>query len=274
MKKLINVITIISIFFISLTANHNEANSKTSAYLIGSYIDVEHAKKIINDMGYEILTTYKSVKNGHTIVFTNNTLKKQASKKNRGYMAVLRLFVDDKEKMISITNPVYFGKAFMQEDYNHEIFNNELKSIKSGFKNLTNSKDSLDSDTISHYHFMPGMPYYEDYEELAKGSNSELIKKIQNYKNAKAILFKLKLSDKSTLIGYDLSKRTKKFVKKIGRENASVLPYCILIEDGVAKALAAKYYLALSYPLLSITKFTKIATVPGAILRDIKRPFR
>ena len=66
----------------------------------------------------------------------------------------------------------------------------------------------------------------------------------------------------------------KKFIKKIGRANASVLPYCISIEDSKATALAAKYYLAISYPLLSMGEFMTISTVPGAIKQDLTKAFK
>ena len=121
---------------------------------------------------------------------------------------------------------------------------------------------------------MFGMPYYGDVDELEEGSQSELIARLKEYKNGKDIIFELKLSDKSTLFGYDLGKRTKKFVKKIGRANAAVLPYCISIEDGVATSLAGKYYLAVSYPLLSMGEFMTISTVPGAITQDLRKVFK
>jgi len=62
------------------------------------------------------------------LVFTNAALKAEAAKPGRAYATVSRLFIDEKEKMISFTNPVYFGKAFMQDDYNHAVFNGVLKS--------------------------------------------------------------------------------------------------------------------------------------------------
>jgi hypothetical protein len=36
----------------------------------------------------------------------------------------------------------------------------------------------------------------------------------------------------------------------------------------------AKYYIALSYPLLTMTEFTTIATVPGAISKELAKPFK
>jgi hypothetical protein len=245
-----------------------------SAYLTGKFVNVESAKEKLSAVGFEVVTEYKSVKNGVTIVFTNDALKAEASKPKRAHAAVLRLFVDNQEKMISVTNPEYFGRAFMQDDYNAEVFKAQAALINKAFPNLKGSVDILDEDDIAGYHFMMGMPYYEDCDELGKGKNSDLLAKVKSYKKGKFFLFSIKLKDDNYLVGYDLSKRTKKFVKKIGRANAAVLPYTISIENGVATAMEAKYYLAVSYPLLSMGEFTKIATVPGAIKKDLSKPFK
>ncbi len=240
-----------------------------SAYLIGEHVDTKTARKKLKSIGYKILATYDSVKDGQTIVFTNETLKTLAAKEKRAHAAVLRLFVDNQEKMISITNPVYFGRAFMQDDYNKNIFNAELEKISGAFPDLVDSKDKLDDDDIAGFHFMMGMPYYEDEDTLAKGSNADLLAKINS--NADNVIFELKLSDNSTLIGYKLGNETKGFVSKIGRANGAVLPYCISVEDDKATALAAKYYLAISYPQLSMGQFMEISDVPGAILSDLEK---
>jgi len=269
MKKI--VLTLVSFLFISL---NTLMASDISTYLIGEYVDSATATKQLQDAGYEVVAEYTSVKDGTTIVFTNSALKTEAAKPKRAHMAVLRLFIDDKEKTISLTNPVYFGKAFMQGDYNDKVFTKELATLNTTFGPLKGSIDMLDEDDIAGYHFMMGMPYYEDSDELGEGTTTELLSKAQNYKKGKFVLFTLKLSDDSYLVGYDLAKRTKKFVKKIGRSNGAVLPYCISIENGVATSMEAKYYLAVSYPLLSMGEFTTIATVPGAIKKDLAKPFK
>lgn len=256
--------------FFTLLAFASSVNAKDiSTYLIGEYHDVNSAKDKLTSAGFEVIAEYKSVKDGVTIVFTNETLKTEASKPKRGHAAVLRLFVDNKEKMISFTNPIYFGKAFMQNDYNAKVYEEATASIKSAFPTLKDSVDKLDEDDISGYYFMMGMPYYEDADELSEGSTTGLLQKAQKYKKGKLVIFTLKLSDDSYLLGYDLGKRTKKF----GRANAAVLPYTISIENGQATSLEAKYYLAVSYPLLTMTEFTTIATVPGAIKKDLSKPF-
>lgn len=273
-KKLILAAVVL---FASVAINADDTGlegKEVSAYLKGGYIDVATAKTKLAQAGFEVIASYMPVKDGTTLVFTNSALKAEASKPKRAHAAVLRLFIDDKEKSISFTNPIYFGKAFMQDDYNHKIFMAQLEAINSEFAGLSDSEDKLSFDDLAGYQFMMGMPYYEDTDELAEGSNDELVAKAKEYKKGKLVIFELKLSDKSTLIGYELGNRTKKFVKKIGRANAAVLPYCIAIEDGKATALGAKYYLAVSYPLLSMGEFMTISTVPGAIAKDLTKPFK
>ncbi len=284
MKKLLTLIISLGVMtFLGCSSANAEPSMKNSfegtvisTYLVGSYVDSTTAKERLKGAGFEVIAEYKSVKEGLTLVFTNEALKKEAAKPGRAYAAVLRLFIDEKEQIISFTNPVYFGKAFMQDDYNHGVFNTALENINTTFPGLKGSVDELEYDDLAGYHFMMGMPYFEDFDELGKKSatTADALAKAKAYKKGKAIMFELKLSDTSTLLGYDLGKRTKKFVKKIGRANAAILPWCVSIEDGQAKALNAKYYIALSYPLLDMGGFMGIATVPGAIIKDLEKAFK
>ena len=279
MKKLLTGLLFILLSFInsfsSELVNISSVEGKNvSTYLIGTYINVDDAKEKLKSVGFKILTSYSPIKKGTTIVFTNSDLQSQAVKSGKAHIAVGRLFIDEQEQMISFTNPIYFGKAYMQDEYNHKIFYSVYKKINQVFLGLKKSIDKMNFDDLAEYHFMFGMPYYDDVDVLGEGSNSDLLKKAKKYKKGKLLVFELKLSEKITLLGYDLSKRTKKFVKKIGRTNAAILPYTISIENGVASSMEAKYYIALCYPLLTMTQFTTISTVPGAIAKDLKKPFK
>jgi len=269
MKKLV-LLFVSSLLFLSTSAFAKDI----SAYLVGAYAEVDTVKNKLASAGFEVIAEHSSVEDGVTIVFTNDALKAEASKEKRAHAAVLRVFVDKKEKMISVTNPLYFGRAFMQDDFNEDVFQTQLTSINDAFKGLEGSKDKLEDDDIAGFHFMMGMPYYEDPDELAEASNSELRAKLRAYEGGKNIIFELKISDKSTLVGYDIGEETKGFIKDIGRANAAVLPYCVSIEDGEATALAAKYYLAVSYPLLTMGEFMAISSVPGAINDELSKPFK
>ncbi len=280
-KTLLIILTATVVMFsgcLSTTAapdNKTGLEGKTvSTYLIGEYVDATTATSRLEAAGFEVIASYSPVKKGTTLVFTNAALKAEGAKPGKAHVAAMRLFIDDAQMMISFTNPVYFGKAYMQEQYNHSVFNAQLEKINAAFSGLKASKDEMLFDDLAGYHFMVGMPYYSDNDELSLGTNEELLAKAKAYKKGKLLIYELKLSETSTLLGYDLGKRTKKFVKKIGRANAAILPYSISIENGKATSLEAKYYIALSYPLLTMGEFTTIATVPGAIAKDLTKPFK
>jgi hypothetical protein len=252
------------------------AEAEVSTYLVGTYADVDTVKEKLAAAGFEVVTTYKVDKKGEytTVVFTNEALKAAADKTDRGFAAILRVLVNNEKQEISITNPVYFGKAFLQDEFDYQAALTLEKSLRDAFGELKGSGDKWKFDDLASYHFMMGMPYYEENAVLAEGDNAELLEKAKSYKKGKNLIFTLKISDERTLIGYALGRKTTKFVKKIGYQNASLLPYTVLIEEGKAKMLAPKYYIAISYPQLTMGEFMTIASVPGAIEKDLAKPFK
>lgn len=248
---------------------------KISTYLVGAFQDATSVQTALKSAGFEILSEHQIDKEGDltTIVFTCPTLKTKANKKDKGFAAVLRVLINKADNEISITNPIYFSKAFLQKSHDDKAAH-VLNKINSTFSGLKGSSDGLDADDLEGYHFMMGMPYYEDMTTVAKGSHDELVAKIKAYNGGKNIVFELNLEEGRTLIGYKIDKQTAKFVKKIGTKNAALLPYTILIENNKARILAGKYYLAISYPSLSMSQFMTIATVPGEIEENCAKAFK
>jgi len=246
-------------------------HGRVSAYIRGKYIDVKEAEERLKKAGFTILGEIKLDKKGNlvSIVFTDKELTKMASRKNRGFAASLRLLVDKKDNHISITNPIYIAKAFMQDQYDEKVAKATLKKITDNFDNLLNSKDKLKFQLLPKYQFMHGMPHYEDMVVVARGN--DLLSKI---KNNKQVLFVQKLDNGATLVGVALGRRTGKFIGRIGTNNAALLPYPVLIENGEAKIMEPKYYISVMYPLLQMSEFMTIATVPGAIIRDCGKVFK
>ncbi len=265
-KVLLALVLLLSFSFAS--------NTKVPAYLVGEYKDVPTVKKNLQQNGFNVIATYKVPGGGTVVLFSDDTLLNEAKKKGRGFIAVLRAYVDDKDRQLRITNPVHFGKAFMQKEYDGNVFTKEQEKIKAAFTGLHGSKDALKSKDLAHYHFMFGMPYYEDMITVGKGNTQELLNKVKHYNGGSAYLFGIKLTDNSYLVGFNLDKNVASFPQKIGMQNALVLSYLVLIEDGKALILHPKYYLALSYPTLSLGQFMKIASTPGQIEDNIKKAFK
>jgi len=256
----------------TLNTQIGEVNKgKISAYLRAPFMEVAEVEKRLKSSGFDIITSASLKKDDSliSIVFTDASLVDIASQPNRGFIASLRAIVDKKEKTISISNPLYMSKGFLQEAYDDKVANNLLKKIIKKFPNLTNSEDSLKFQLLPKYQFMKGMPHYENMIEVATGDN--LLDKI---KDNKQVLFTQKLNHGATLVGIKLTKRTNKFTKRIGRNNAAMLPYPILIEEGKAKILDPKYYISYMYPKLTMSEFMTIATIPDAMIKDCERIFK
>lgn len=245
-----------------------------AAYFYAPYVPSDTLQEKLSAAGFEVVGTYKPTKKSETIIITNSELKAQANKPIRGFGAILRVLVDEEHNRTSVTNPVYFGKAFLQDDYNHALALKLTEALKGAVGEWTPAPDTYEYDDLAGYHFMVGMPYYDDVDELAEGETAELVEKARSYKKGKNLIFELQIGEARTLVGMELSRRSSKFVEKIGPQNALILPYTVLIENGKAVALAGKYNIAISYPLLSMTEFMTIATTPGAIEKDLKKAFK
>ncbi len=246
-------------------------NGKISTYLRGKFMDVKTAQKTLKEAGFDIISTSPVNKKGTliSIVFTDKTLMEMGSQKNTGFIASLRLLVNKKDNHISIINPQYAAKAFMQDHYDEVKAKAVLDKITAKFTGLLNSKDKLKFQLLPKYQFMHGMPQYKDMVTVARGN--DLLEKLKENKN---VVFTQKLNNGATLVGVKLGRKTNKFTSKIGTNNAALLPYPVLIENGEAKILEPKYYISVMYPLLQMSEFMTIATVPGAIIKDISRIFQ
>lgn len=248
-------------------------NGRVSAYLHAPFMDAKDVVKTLESAGFTILANFKVDKKGTatSIVFTNADLQKGSSKKLRGFAGALRITVDKKNQLLNISNPIYMQRAFLQEEYDSALAEKILSTIRSSFKELKNSNEIIKFRVLKRFQFMEGMPRYADMQIIKKSSNAALL---QSAQKSKKIVYEQKLENGAVIIGVKLGKRTSKFIKKTGYQNAGLLPYPVLIENGEARILDPKYYIAVMYPMLKMSQFMKIATVPGAISKDIDKIFR
>jgi len=276
MKKIVSLIALafaIAFTGCSATAPKIEGGvavgKMVSAYRTGAYVDVETAKAKLVQNGFEIVGTYKPAENGTTILYTNAAMKADANKPMRGFAAVGRMLVDDERKLVHIANPIYFSKAYLQDEYNHATASAVYTSLEKAFGPLKDSEDQWEFAKLADYHFMIGMPYYKDMGVVGTGKTAELVAKA---KAGKGIIVELGADRYIAFI--ELDKRTSSFVKKIGTDKAELLPWPVLIENGEAKALKAEYHIAISYPLLDLGGFANIMTVPAAALKSLEKTFK
>lgn len=246
-------------------------HGRISAYLRGEYLSVKIVEEKLKNAGFKILSkeAINKEKNLISMVFTNDSLIAMASTPKRGFIASLRVLIDSQNKSISITNPLYMAKGFLQDDFDEKKAKAILVKLISQFPKLKNSKDAVKFQLLPTYQFMKGMPHFQDMLEIASGD--ELLERL---KNNKKVVFQQKINNKATLIGIKLEKRTRKFINRIGRNNAGMLPYPVLIENNKAMILDPKYYISYMYPLLKMSEFMTIANIPDAMVKDCERVFK
>jgi len=257
---------------------------EVSTYLVAPLSSTDEVKAVLVAQGFEILSVSKVTKSKmDSIVFTNAHLKALSNKPGRGFLAgSMRALVNTENEEVRITNPRYFVRAFLQDDYKLNDEEPLLVAINKAFPRLTQSEDKWEFDKLPSYQFMISRPYYQDVIEIKEGELTQLEENLQK-RAKKNLIFKLKLDEGRVLYGLNLGKRTMKFADKIGIQNAALLPWMVLIEnktqeDGTviaqATAMRADYYIAISYPLLDLMGFATIMTVPGAVEKDLERYFK
>lgn len=246
---------------------------RVAAYLHSPLVSIEQVKANLEKAGFNVLAEYKLDAKGEivSIVFSDKAMEEAAAKKSRGFASTLRILIDEQNKIVNISNPLYVMRAFMQDEYDAKLAQDVLKRLRENFTEMKNSDDVVKFSVLEKFHFMENMPYYQDMQVVATGTNEELLTKA---KASGLIVYEQKLTNGSIVLGVELDKRTSKFVKKTGYLNAGLLPYPILIENGEAKILEPRFYIALMYPLIKMSEFMTIATVPGAIAADCDKVFR
>lgn len=248
-------------------------NGRVTAYLHAPLLTKEEVKANLEKAGFSILAEHAIDSKGEivSLVFTDKAMQEGASKKSRGFASTLRVVIDTQNKIVNISNPLYVMRAFMQDEYNATLAEDMLKRLRENFSDLKNSQDIVKFSVLERFHFMENMPYYQDMQVIATGNNEELLKKA---KASKKIVYEQHLANGTIVLGVEIGKRTGKFVQKIGYLNAGLLPYPIIIENNEAKILDPRYYIAVMYPMLKMSQFMTIATVPGAITADCDKVFR
>ena len=257
---------------VSTTKVGDVSQGRISTYLRAPLIDASQAKKQLEKAGFRVISQAPLDKKAQltVLVFTNDALEKFAVDNHAEFLASLRLLVDKKDNHITITNPLYMARAFIQkEEFDKSVPEEILKNIKANFKGLINSKDKLKYNLLPNYRFMNGMPQYKDMVEVALGNDLKA-----NIQGKKQVVFQQKLPNGDVLFGMKFRKRTQKFPYRIGTNNAALLPYPVLIKGDKAYIMDPKYYISVMYPLLKMSEFMTIATVPDAILKETQRVFR
>lgn len=247
---------------------------------------VADSKAKLSAAGFEVIGEYSPYQGSNIIIVTNDALKNNANKTEfGGFGAIQRIAVTDMDGSIQVsyTNPTYMANAYRQKGQLEDV-SMALKGAL-GYQQVYGSEDGLDAQELQEYHYMFGMPYFDEPDELAEyGSYEKAVKAVEAGlaagKGGTSKVFRVDIpGKKQTVIGVAMTQdmsSDKTIMKEVDFKpirSTAHLPYELLIhEDGKVYALNAKFRIAINFPDLSMAgknSFMGIMASPDAIKKAL-----
>lgn len=286
MKKLLAIGLLITFGFI--TASAISPYLKVAS-LSGSIPEAsEKVSELLTSQGYEVLGQYQPGGNPdlYVLVFTNSKLKTLSKKsEDRGLLAAamkVGFQKSDDGITVSILNPEYLFYGYFRELMEETSFNSfamEVSTeVKNSFKSLGSQMEPFGGDLsvkdLMKYHYMVGMPFFDDPVELAEFESFEQGLSIlqKNLSNASDYTVKIyEIVDKGGQVAVfgvglpDAEKGEAHFLPIIGESHVAAMPWEIILQGNEATMLHGRFRFALHWPELKMKTFTKIMSSPGDV---------
>jgi len=277
-----------------------QAQEGVKPFILGAKVAGEDISAIVTSTGaklqqagFEVIGQYSPYKGAQVIVFTNDKLRKTATRSKRGgYGAALRAAVTSNQGMIELayTNPVYWANAYRLGD-NLDDISAALKSALGSQQSFSTGDKNLTASDMRDFHYTFMMEYFDDPSILAFFDSHEAAVETVNRNLSEGVaaskkVYQLDLGDDSTgkpmtLIGVGLGGVNEddcssdayimeKIDKSTPRHTAH-LPYEILVYGDNVEALFGRFRIAISWPHLPMmasetgATFFSIMCAPGAI---------
>ena len=251
----------------------------------------DKVKANLESNGIKVAGQYQPANDNNRWIFIITSTELQNAVKSvgglTGFAAALRVGITregDKTK-VSYTNPAYWGNAYFRDDFkkvasNYTTLDNNItaamKASGTFLGTSFGSKKGISAEDLQDYHYMLGMPYFDDTVELGKfDSHQAALDKVEasikkGVTNVKMV-YKINIPGNNlVLYGFSLSgnKGESKFLPTIDISNpkhTAFLPYELLVMDNKVHILHGRFRIALSFPDLTMGTFTKIMSTPGDI---------
>jgi len=231
--------------------------------------------------GFDIAGEYSPYSGATILAITNDQLKAAAAASEYGmFAAAQRVAITQvgNEVQVAYTNPVYMSHAYRM--------NNDLATIRSqlegalGMSQEFGPEKGMEGKDLEKYHYMIGMPYVDDEDQLASyGSYEEAIAAVEKglASNGAGVskVYRIDLPGKQISVfgvGMTQDKSSDKFIMneidfKPLRSTAH-LPYEFVVDGGKVYALNAKFRIAINFPdlkMMGANSFMNIRPSPGVI---------
>jgi hypothetical protein len=238
--------------------------------------------------GFQVVGEYSPYADANIIIATSDHLKAEAAKSDFGaYGAAVRVSVTkngDKTE-VAYTNPLYTAAAYRMANDLHDV--RSALEAALGAEQDFGSEKNLTAKDLNEYHYTVMMEYFDDPSELAEyGSQAEALKAVEaalaSGAGSSSKVYRVDLPGKDeTVFGVALKGKDADdcsgdefIMSRIDKSNprhTAHLPYEIVVSDGTAYALYARFRIAINWPHLPMVAsktgatFFSIMCSPGAI---------
>lgn len=243
-------------------------------------------KAKLKENNFKVLGGYypEGKTNNYVLVYTNSTIQAIGySLKNFAiFGSALRIALITNNKGVEITylNPEYFFRGYYMSSYN--AIKSKLKPIENSINKMFKAYGgelkpfggSVSTSNLTKYHYMVGMPYFNETILLKEFDSFETAvatigKNLNSKKGDTRLVYKLVYKkSKKAVYGVGLLSKTKGepfFLPIIGRKNIAGLPYEIAVINNKAYILHGRFRFAFYWPNLTMGTFTKIMSTPGDV---------
>jgi hypothetical protein len=239
------------------------------------------ARAKVEAAGFQVIGSYQPYAGATVLAITSGFLQSAAAAvPGASYGAVQRVTVTKvgDEVQVAFTNPTYMQHAYRMRTDLGSVTRKLVAAL--GSLEAYGPKDGKTAKELKGYHYMIGMPYFDDPVEIASfPSHAEAVAAVEAGLAAKrggaGKVYRLDLpGTEDTLFGVSLTEGCSgdAFVMKEvdfkPLRSTGHLPYELLITGGQVTALHAKFRIAVNFPDLSMmgsNSFMGIRCAPDAI---------
>ncbi|MFC2124772.1 hypothetical protein ACFLU5_08170 [Bacteroidota bacterium] len=286
------------LFLLSLLTTSNLIRAQElKPYILASKSlkNIEEVKSSIREsllkQGFEILGEYRPANDANRWLFIVGCESLSKAVKETGGLAGfasayhVALTRDERETIVSFTNPEYWGNAYFRDDYEkiRENIKVCLRKLRTACRSVGEyvgeefgSEDGIEANDLKKYRYMLGMPRFDDtiilgefdsYNDANRRIESNLEKGVENV----TLVYSVEIpGEELKLYGFALSGEEGEehflpIVDISDPKHTAFLPYEFLVMGDEVHMLNGRYRIALSFPDLTMGTFTKIMSTPGDI---------
>lgn len=241
---------------------------------------VADVKGKLSAAGFDVVGEYSPYDTVTIIAFTNEVLKNAAAASKWGaYAAAQRVSVTNVngEIQVAYTNPAYLAQAYRLSQDLQDV-RQKLASALGDMQGF-GPKEGMNAEDLRDYHYMFGMPYVDDPDELMEYDSYQdavagVEKALAANKGGVHKVYSITLPGNKTLYGVALTQgitSDKYIMNEIDFKDlrsSAHLPFEMLVDGKEVYALNAKFRIAINFPDLSMmgaNSFMNIMNSPDKI---------